>query len=149
MKILMLGTKENGGILSVIESYLNSMVSQKFPIKFIPTHKYGNFIKQIFLFIKALIIFSKYLPNNDYKIVHIHFSKSGSLIRKFIVIILSWVCRKKIVIQTHSGEFFSKYETYPFILKRIIILFFRISDAVIVLSSIKKTEYSRIVCSLP
>lgn len=141
----MLGTKGNGGILSVIESYTNSNISQKFPIKFIPTHDYGNLLKQIFIFFKSLIIFSAYLPNNDYKIVHLHFSKSGSILRKFIIIVLSKIFRKKIVIQTHSGEFFSLYEGYSVIQKKIISLFFKMSDAVIVLSYIRKKEYSRIV----
>ncbi len=145
MKILMLGTRGNGGILSVIESYMNSNVSKKFPIKFIPTNEHGNLVKRIFIFIKALIIFSTYLPNNSYKIVHVHFSQSGSLIRKFIILILSCIFRKKIVIQTHGAKFFPKYEAYPFFQKKIIALFFRMSDVVIALSSIRKTEYSRIV----
>jgi glycosyltransferase involved in cell wall biosynthesis len=144
MKVLMLGTKGKGGMYSVVNSYLDSDINKTYPIKFIPTHDSGNIVKRIFIFIKSLFVFLFYIFNKDYAIVHVHFSKSGSFPRKYIIVILSKLFRKKIIIQTHGGEFFKIYNQYPRIVKKMVKSFFGMSDAILVLSEIRKKEYSNI-----
>ena len=144
MKVLMLGTKSEGGMGSVIDSYLSSDLAEEFSIRFIITHKYGNIFRLMYHFIIALIRAQIYIFNPSYRILHMHVSKEGSLIRKLFFVLEGKLFRKKVIFHTHGGEFFSKYEGYPAGIKRLIRLLFDSVDAIIVLSDRRKDEYSAI-----
>lgn len=144
MKILMLGTLAKGGIHSVIESYLDSETLRTFQIKFIPTHIEHHFIVKYSYFLLSIIKSIPCLLNPDYRIVHLHLTKHGSIMRKCAFILLSKIFFKKTVLHMHGADFFEAYADYSPLFKKLIIQLFKQADSIIVLSERRKREYSQL-----
>jgi len=144
-KILMLGTKAQGGMKTVVNSYLNSCINKDYPIFFIPTHIETNTILKIIYFISSIVKSSLYFLNPQYKIIHMHISKHGSIMRKNIFIKISKILKKKIILHTHGAEFFSYYNQLKKNQKIKLSNILNKSDAFIVLSEKRKKEYAKII----
>lgn len=113
IKVLMVGSsqKVKGGITSVI-SQLLSVEWDNYDVKmsFVPTFIDGNNLKKvlyyIYSYLKIVIILFSQSPN----IVHIHMSHNGSFHRKYYILKLCKLFRKKTIIHLHSSEFVDFYE---------------------------------------
>lgn len=108
-KVLMVGPsrKMQGGIATVVNSYYKVGIDNKVHIKYIETLVYGNRIKKINCFFKAILDILFSIRNSD--IMHIHMASRGSFLRKSIIVLISKMFKKKTIIHMHGGEFMTFY----------------------------------------
>ena len=137
INILMCGSArtEKGGMNSVIEQLMNHRWSDRFKLKYLPTHISGNNIKKTLFFINACIKLIKMAKNNEFDIVHVHMSYKGSFYRKYYVAKLCKKYDKKVIIHLHGSEFKDFYNKSNQRTKRKISNLFEIADTSIVLGS--------------
>ncbi len=109
--IVMLGTSINtkGGISSVIRSYMETDLFQRWNIIYIPTHIDGILMKKIFYAIRSLAQFIYLLLAKKIQLVHVHSASNASFYRKSIFILLSRCMRIKVVFHLHGGGFIQFY----------------------------------------
>jgi glycosyltransferase involved in cell wall biosynthesis len=144
-KVLILGTKAQGGMNYVIQSYLKSNLAEKYHLKYIPTHYEANPVIKICYFGFSLMRVIPYLFNKEYSIFHMHLSTDSSIYRKRILLEMAHAFGKKVILHTHGAEFFKKYNNKSEQEKRFIRKTLNKTDLLIVLSYIRKKEYSKIV----
>jgi glycosyltransferase involved in cell wall biosynthesis len=147
IKVLMLGTKAPGGMDYVIQSYLKSDLKKKYDIKYVPTHYETNPLFKIIYFGFSLIRTIPFLFNKKYKIFHMHISTNSSIRRKRILLELAHLFKKKVILHTHGAGFFESYKNKSEREKAFIDKTFNKADLLIVLSNIRKEEYSHILPS--
>jgi len=144
-KVLILGTKAPGGMDYVIQSYLKSNLAEKYDLKYIPTHYETNPFFKICYFGFSLMRVIPYLFNKEYSIFHMHLSTDSSIYRKRILLEMAHAFGKKVILHTHGAAFFKKYNNKSEQEKRFIRKTLNKTDLLIVLSYIRKKEYSKIV----
>lgn len=134
LNILMLGSKLNvkGGMTTVVESFLQEDFDD-INIKYIYTHEESNIIKQVFVFLWAILKINYALLFKNISIIHVHFSERGSFLRKNIVTYLGKLYGKSIIIHMHGAEFKEFFESSSY--KDKIIKFLLRADKVIVLGN--------------
>jgi glycosyltransferase involved in cell wall biosynthesis len=145
MRVLMLGTRAPGGMDYVAKSYLNSDLGKTYRIKFIPTHIETNPIFKMLYFGLSLFRTLPYLFNKNYKIFHMHLSSRASVYRKRIFINLGRLFGKKLILHAHDPGFFIFLEQKSEFMKKLVKTTLRRADCFVVLSNVRKDEYSRIV----
>jgi glycosyltransferase involved in cell wall biosynthesis len=116
----MIGPNLNGqgGITSVVNTYIESEIFKKNEIIYLSAHNEGNLFNKIISFLSVLIRLPVYLINRNIKIVHIHSAKRISFYRKSIFVIFSKLFRKKVIMHIHSAEFDIFYENLSSIFKK-------------------------------
>lgn len=133
-KVLIIGSdlSVKGGITSVIDSFLNYKLDG-FELELLPTYIEGSSIKKIIFFIKSYFKYIVLLLKNKFNIVHIHMSYNGSFYRKFLIVKISKIYKKKVVLHLHGSEFKKFYNSSNSMIKKLIKNIFESSDCVIVL----------------
>ena len=125
--------KRKGGIASVVSEYKN-YIGKDF--RHFSTIDYSNNFLNVLFFPFKVTFFIFYLAlNREIKIVHIHASKDGSFLRKFIIFIIAKLFFfKKVVYHIHSGKFNEFYFNSSLLLKLLIEKIILHSDCLITLS---------------
>jgi glycosyltransferase involved in cell wall biosynthesis len=114
INILMVGSslEVKGGMTTVVQSFLKeSQRSENINILFIPTHveKKNNLYKMVHFLVACLRIFFIFFKKHI-DVVHMHMSERGSFKRKYVILRLSKLFKKKVIIHTHGAEFKEFYE---------------------------------------
>ena len=123
--------KDKGGMVTVMESIINSPLSKKYNIIHIPTYVYG--IKFLLFFASIFrIIFYKLIYRVE--LVHIHMASYGSFYRKSIIISLCKMLHIKVVLHCHGACFEKFYDSVKESKKEYIKKTFAKTEKVIVLS---------------
>jgi glycosyltransferase involved in cell wall biosynthesis len=133
-KIMMIGTLINGkgGVSSVIQGYRNAGLFEKLNIEYFETHGGGSKKKKVLIFLNQLI---KILFRiHEFNIIHLQTASYWSFRRKFILILISKIFKKKIIIHIHGAKFISYFSKSIYIEKLAIMFAFKISDIIICLS---------------
>lgn len=106
IRVLIVGSDSSvkGGITSVIDRFLNYNWNG-IKVELLPTYIEGNSIKKIVFFLKGVLKYIKRLIKNDFDIAHIHMSYKGSFFRKYLIIKLSKLFKKKTILHLHGSEF--------------------------------------------
>lgn len=144
INIIQCGTKNGGGIRTVMDSYEEFFSSGDILLKTIYTHG-DKKLKTVAFFIAALFKIFFGLLFSKVDIVHCHMSMRGSFFRKIIILLLVKMFNKKYIIHIHGSEtkkFLNNshkliFEAYRFLLKK--------SDVVIVLSD-SWLDYFKSIC---
>ncbi|HCW53829.1 MAG TPA: glycosyltransferase family 1 protein [Clostridium sp.] len=134
VKVLMVGSdlSVKGGMTTVVNSFLNNKFNNS-DINFIPTHiENVGAMKKMLFFIRSIFKILGNLISNNIDIIHIHLSERGSFFRKFVVVIIGRVFRKKIVLHLHGANFKEFYNNNKFLQKSIRYILLK-ADSVIVL----------------
>lgn len=145
MKVLLLGTRAPGGMATIIDTYMESYLAEKYGLRFVPTHIEANPLTQLFFFVVSVFRALGYMIRPEFRIVHLHTAKHGSLMRKSVFVILARVLGKRSIIHLHGADFLHRYESYGSVMKRFVGFVFRNVSAVIVTSNRRRDEYSRFV----
>ena len=87
---IMLCTAARGGMRTVVESYDNDGLFDKWNTRLIYTHDDGGWLKKILIFIRALLIFCYLISLKKVLFVHVHSAMRGSFWRKNV---FSGICR--------------------------------------------------------
>lgn len=135
--IIMLGTspKARGGISSVIETYFENKIFDRWAVCYIQTHADGNIKEKLFIFLHAIFEFLKTIISNDILLVHVHTASRSSFFRKSFFFILCKIFRLPYVIHLHGAEFLKFYnDECSFLTKRLIANIFTSAKSVAVLS---------------
>jgi glycosyltransferase involved in cell wall biosynthesis len=129
----------------VAKSYLSSDLGTTYKIRFIPTHVETNSLFKLSYFGLSLLRTVPYLLNKKYKIFHMHLSSRASVYRKRILMNLGHLFGKKVILHAHDPGFFIFLEQKSEFMKRLIKNTLRMADRLIVLSNVRREEYSQIV----
>lgn len=141
-KVLTVGpsVKRQGGIASVLSKYKENYNVPYFSSTF--------FQKTIFSFLffpeRVISFFLILLFNSKIESVHIHTSSEGSFLRKYLLIKIARLFKKKIVFHIHSGRFLEFYNRSNNIVKNAIEDCINNSDCLAVLSNSWKEKYEKI-----
>lgn len=135
MQIIMLGAslQQNGGIATV-ENLIIEHIHPHIKIQHITSHEEGSIIHRIYVFCSAIYTFLCQMCSQKIDAIHIHISDGGSLIRKAILVVLSWPFGKPIIMHAHGAEFHITYQKLPHVLKKVFSWIFRRCQGFIVLS---------------
>lgn len=134
IKVLIIGSDSSvkGGITSVIDRFLNYNWDG-IEVELLPTYIEGNSIKKILFFFKSIIKYLYKLIKNDFNIAHIHMSYKGSFFRKFVIVKIGNLFKKKLILHLHGSEFKVFYENSSKLVKKLIKNILENCDSVIVL----------------
>ncbi|GGB12384.1 glycosyltransferase family 4 protein [Agarivorans gilvus] len=111
MKIISLGTKQQGGIDSVIKAYEeDGFYATNVQHIRIATHHGDNKWKDALRFPMACSKIVFQLLSTKFSIVHAHMSYKGSFWRKLICLLLAKACGAKTIIHLHGSEFKDFYQ---------------------------------------
>ncbi|AVX19942.1 Glycosyltransferase involved in cell wall bisynthesis [Carboxydocella sporoproducens DSM 16521] len=124
-----------GGIASV-EKLIMEHFPQNIGNYFVNTYSEGNLLVKILVFLWSLVKLNLIIMNhrNKVKIVHIHFSSKGSLVRKAIIAINLMLCKKPYILHAHTSEFHLFYNRLPKLVQKLIKIIFNKCKYLIVLS---------------
>lgn len=96
--------KAQGGISSVLKIY-DKYYKTKFNYCFISSYFGSSLLKNIALFIVAVIRVIYVCITDNYAIFHIHTSIKGSYVRKSIIARICIFFKRKVIVHIHSGKF--------------------------------------------
>lgn len=125
------GNSYPGGILTVINDYMNSGYLKQFKLKHIVTaskeHKLRTFLTSFFTLFLLLI-------KGQVALVHLHMSERGSCVRACYYTILSKIFKIPVIIHSHGGEVIKYYNNLGIIRRTIFEKSMRMADVMIVLT---------------
>ncbi len=109
-KVLMAGPDRSvhGGISGVVNNYYDAGLDKLIDLYYIGTMVEGSKGAKLLCAVKAYLRFLVKLPRYD--IVHVNMASDSSYYRKSIFVRTAKICRKKIVIHQHGGNFPEFYE---------------------------------------
>ena len=110
MRVLMVGPDRSvhGGISGVVNNYYDAGLNRMIDLCYIGTMVEGTKFRKLLQAVKAYICFLSKLPHYD--IAHINMASDSSYFRKSVFIRTAKLCRKKVVIHQHGGNFPEFYE---------------------------------------
>lgn len=135
--IVMVGPSPNshGGVSSVVMTWKNAGLFQRWPITYLETHVEGSKIQKLRIGIFALLRFLFLLASNRVACVHLHIAKRKSFWRKSVFALAAIVLRRPVLFHLHSGYFPAFFhEESNWLQKRFIRFFLNQADRLIVLS---------------
>jgi glycosyltransferase involved in cell wall biosynthesis len=106
-KIVMIGTHFStmGGISSVVNVYRAAGLFERYPIRYLATHRDGSGLKKLRVAVSALLSFLGLLVTGQVGLVHLHVSSRASFWRKLPFFALSNALKIPTIVHLHSGEF--------------------------------------------
>lgn len=109
-KVLMIGPDRSvhGGISGVVNNYYDAGLDRLVDLCYIGTMVEGSKWKKLLQAFKAYCRFLVRLPSCE--IVHVNMASDASYYRKSVFIRTAKICRKKVVIHQHGGDFTGFYE---------------------------------------
>lgn len=136
INILMCGSKLSvkGGMVSVINNYLNYKNWENYNIIYVPTHIERNKMVLALYFILACIKIFVILITKKIKIAHLHVAEKGSFYRKAILVKILKKFRVKVILHHHAAEFEKFYNNLTRRGKRYVNNIIDLADINIVLS---------------
>lgn len=145
IKVLIVGSDSSvkGGITSVIDSFLKYDWNG-IEIELLPTYIEGSVVRRILFFLKSIFKYIDRLIKNDFDISHIHMSYKGSFFRKYLIVKLNRLFKKKAILHLHGSEFEMFYNNSNINVKRMIKSTLESVDCVIVLGENWRSVVSKI-----
>lgn len=145
MKVLMVGPdrRVHGGISQVVNNYYDAGLAQRIELRYIGTVVEGGKIRKLRKAITSFLIFCFFLPG--YQIVHVNMASDVSYLRKSCFIRMAHLCRKKLVIHQHGGDFETFYASMTERRKEKVRTILNMADVFLVLAPPWKRFFSEIV----
>lgn len=110
--IVMLGTalETRGGISAVVNVYRSGGLFERWPVRYLPTHREGSMWSKFALALASLARFAGLLWVRSVAGVHIHSASRASFWRKSPFLLLSFLSRRPVLFHLHGGGFREFYE---------------------------------------
>ena len=128
------GLAVRGGI-SAVERLIIDSISGHVPVEHVATMEDGGILRRARVFGAALWRIHSILHDESPCIFHVHFSKRGSTLRKYIVSLMVLRASGRLVLHAHSGSYDSFFSNLPKPLQDLVARTFRRSHGFVVLSS--------------
>lgn len=132
--VLQVGTRERGGIRSVIESYDSTSLSGEYVLTRVVSHDEESRLKTIGFFFWAFVQIAYYRVLGNLLCVHLHSAAHGSFWRKAMLICWGRLLRVPLVYHLHSSKFKDFYSALPGPLQSVVVWVLERAGCVIVLS---------------
>ena len=145
IRVLIVGSDSSvkGGITSVIDRFLNYNWDN-IEIELLPTYIEGSVVKRIFFFLKSIFKYINRLIKNNFDIAHIHMSYKGSFFRKYLIVKLNKLFKKKTILHLHGSEFEVFYDKSNRIIKKMIKSILESVDSTVVLGEMWRSVVYKI-----
>jgi glycosyltransferase involved in cell wall biosynthesis len=137
--IVMVGpsTSSQGGIASVVMSWRNAGLFERWPITYLETHVEGSKLDKLRVGFSALLCFLFLLVSNRVACVHLHVARRISFWRKSVFALTAIVLRRPVLLHIHSGGFPAFFhDECNWLQKRFIRFVLGQADQLIVLSKV-------------
>jgi glycosyltransferase involved in cell wall biosynthesis len=137
--IVMVGpsTSSQGGIASVVMSWKNAGLFERWPITYLETHVEGNKLDKLRVGTSALLRLLFLLASNRVACVHLHVARRVSFWRKSVFALTALVLRRPVLLHIHSGGFPTFYhDECNWLQQRFIRFVLGRADQLIVLSKV-------------
>jgi glycosyltransferase involved in cell wall biosynthesis len=104
---VMIGTRRDtlGGIAAVINVYAAAGLFDRFPVRYLASHRDGSAWDKLATVAGALLRFAWMLLRGQVALVHVHAASRASFWRKSLFLALARLARVPAVLHLHGGEF--------------------------------------------
>lgn len=135
--VLMIGTDPTGkgGVAAVISVYIDNGLFERFPIRYLATHREGGKLNKLWTSVSAFGQLLALLFSGRVALVHAHVASNGSFLRKSIYLALARLFGVATVFHLHGGGFQEFYAGAPAWLQRWIAYTIGRADRVVGLST--------------
>ncbi len=155
-RVLQVGPNVRGGMTVVIRSLMASPLGERYRLEFVVTHRGSGGLARLAVFCQALGRLAWWSMRGRGRVVHIHATVRGSMLRKAIYVLLAKALRRRVVLHMHSGPGDVVFERTRLGPARVALfhLMFRLADAVLAVSaasarSLEETHAARDVLVVP
>jgi glycosyltransferase involved in cell wall biosynthesis len=133
--LVMLGTAARGGITTVIDAYRAHGLFERWPIRFVPTHRDTGAGGKLLTALSAALVVAWFLARHRSAVMHVHCALRVSFWRKAVFMSMAMLAGCRVIFHLHGGGFADFYESECNELARRIIRFFLDRAACIIVLS--------------
>ena len=111
--VIMVGTSLDdvrGGIGTVVRGYRDSGFFDRFPIRYVTTHREGSAVTKARAAFRAYLLLMSDVLKGDSPLIHVHLASRASFWRKSLVCAIASLGRRPYVLHVHGGDFSKFYE---------------------------------------
>jgi glycosyltransferase involved in cell wall biosynthesis len=145
--VLMVGPspRGQGGMATVVNSYQNGGLFERFAIRYVSTHIDGSLQEKAWIAAKSVSQVARLLVTSDAPLIHIHLASRASVWRKGVICAMARIARRPYFLHAHGSEFRKFYhEECGAIAKWLVRLILERSALILALSSQWNEEFRRI-----
>lgn len=102
-RVLQLGPDVRGGMRAVMRGLLASPLGERYRLELVATHRGTGWAERLAVFCLALLRLTWWSLRGRGRIVHIHATVRGSMLRKAICVLLARALRRRTILHMHSG----------------------------------------------
>jgi glycosyltransferase involved in cell wall biosynthesis len=102
-RVLQLGPDVRGGMRAVMRGLLASPLGERYRLELVATHRGTGWAERLTVFCLALWRLTWWSLRGRGRIVHIHATVRGSMLRKAICVLLARALRRRVILHMHSG----------------------------------------------
>lgn len=136
-RILQVGPDVRGGMRAVMRGLFASPLGERYRLELVATHRGTGAAERLAVYLLALWRIAWWSLRGRGRVVHVHATVRGSMLRKSFVVLLARALRRRVVLHMHSGPgdvVFERAKLGPFrvgLFRRM----FRHADAVLAVSA--------------
>ncbi len=102
-RVLQLGPDVRGGMRAVMRGLFASPLAERYRLEMVATHRGTGAAERLAVFCLALWRLTWWSLRGRGRIVHVHATVRGSMLRKAICVLLAKALRRRVVLHMHSG----------------------------------------------
>lgn len=102
-RILQLGPDVRGGMRAVMRGLFASPLGERYRLEFVATHRGTGPAERLAVYCLALWRLTWWSLRGRGRVVHVHATVRGSMLRKSFVVLLAKALRRRVVLHMHSG----------------------------------------------
>jgi glycosyltransferase involved in cell wall biosynthesis len=102
-RVLQLGPDAPGGMRAVMRGLLASPLGERYRLELVATHRGTGWVERLGVFCLALWRLTRWSLCGYGRIVHIHATVRGSMLRKALCVLLAKALRRRTILHMHSG----------------------------------------------
>lgn len=150
-RVVMLGTsfETRGGVASVLETYRDAGLFERWPVDYVATHRDGTKLEKFLKAVDGVCMFLALLCRVPRALLHVHTASRASFWRKSVFMSAALLARWPVILHLHGGGFKTFYEEECGPVRRALVRFFLDRAACIVVVSDRWAAWMKGVTSNP
>jgi glycosyltransferase involved in cell wall biosynthesis len=150
-RVVMLGTsfETRGGVTSVLQTYRDAGLFERWPIDYVATHRDGTQLEKLLKAVDGVCVFFALLCRIPRALLHVHCASRASFWRKSFFMGLAMLARWPVILHLHGGGFATFYEEECGPVRRAIVRFFLDRATAIVVVSDRWAAWMKRVTTNP
>lgn len=102
-RVLQLGPDVRGGMRAVMRGLFASPLGERYRLELVASHRGTGSVERVAVYCLALWRLAWWSLRGHGRVVHIHATVRGSMLRKSFCVLLAKALRRRVVLQMHSG----------------------------------------------